>query len=55
MTYFKAVLWESASGNHWAILPEQIGTVIGGESDLLRSAAFEVDQHLTRSSLLKLL
>lgn len=50
MTYFKAVLWESAPGNHrTTILPEQIVTGIRG--DLWRSAIFELDQRLTRSSL----
>lgn len=50
MTYFKAVLWESAPGNDGTtILPEQIVTGIRG--DLWRSAIFELDQHLTRSSL----
>lgn len=55
MIYFKTVLWESPSGSYQVILPEQIVTITESESDLLRSATFEVDQHLTRNGLLKLL
>lgn len=50
MMYFKAILWESASGIHrTSTLPEQIVTGIGG--GLWSSSMFELDQHLTRSSL----
>lgn len=35
MTYFKAVLWESASGNHrTTILPEKLSLELGGIVEL---------------------